>query len=82
MAQDYFYQLLMRFISNGNYNKKDLEHRINVMYAVGQLTDEQYMNLITQLNPPAPEHVDAEPMPTDVPKEQPKEGTPLEKPQA
>ena len=45
------YELLKRMISTENYEKEDMISKLNVFYAVNQLTKEQYLELMGLVNP-------------------------------
>lgn len=45
------YGLLKRMISTGNYQKEDMQNKLNVFYAVNQITEEQYLELMKIINP-------------------------------
>ena len=45
------YRTLKRAIERGNYNsKEDMAEKVSIIYANGQLTDEQYAELIQLLD--------------------------------
>lgn len=44
------YTLLKRMITTGNYEKEDMQNKLNIFYAVNQLTDEQYLELTGLIN--------------------------------
>lgn len=44
------YRTLKRCIERGNYvSKEDMAEKVSIIYANGQLTDEQYQELIAML---------------------------------
>ena len=45
------YTLLKRMITTGNYEKENMQNKLNIFYAVNQLTDEQYLELTELINP-------------------------------
>ena len=45
------YDLLKQMISTGNFPTGDLTNKLNVFFAVGQITQEQYAELMGMLNP-------------------------------
>ena len=45
------YQLLKRMIVTGNYEKDDMQNKLNVFFAVNQITEEQYLELTELINP-------------------------------
>lgn len=45
------YLLLKRMITTGNYNKEDMENKLNVFFAVNQITEEQYLELLDLITP-------------------------------
>ncbi len=45
------YELLKRMISTGNYEKKDMQNKLNIFFTVNQITQEQYLELIALINP-------------------------------
>lgn len=45
------YGLLKRMISTGNYQKEDMQNKLNVFYAVNQITEEQYLELLNMVAP-------------------------------
>ena len=47
------YELLKRMITTGNYQKEDMQNKLNVFFAVNQITQEQYLEL-TELITPKP----------------------------
>ena len=44
------YQLLKRMIVTGNYQKDDMQNKLNVFFAVNQITQEQYLELTELIN--------------------------------
>ena len=57
------YQLLKRMITTGNYEKDDMQNKLNVFFAVNQITEEQYLELTELINPKPVE--DEEPTPAE-----------------
>lgn len=47
---DMIYDLLKQMISTGNFPSGDLTNKLNVFFAVGQITQEQYAELMGMLN--------------------------------
>ena len=45
------YGLLKRMIVTGNYQKDDMQNKLNVFFAVNQITQEQYLELTELINP-------------------------------
>lgn len=45
------YTLLKRMINTGNYEKEDMENKLNIFFTVNQITQEQYLELIGLINP-------------------------------
>ena len=44
------YQLLKRMIVTGNYEKDDMQNKLNIFFAVNQITEEQYLELTNLIN--------------------------------
>ena len=44
------YTLLKRMITTGNYQKDDMQNKLNVFFAVNQITEEQYLELTELIN--------------------------------
>ena len=44
------YGLLKRMIVKGNYQKDDMQNKLNVFFAVNQITQEQYLELTELIN--------------------------------
>ena len=44
------YGLLKRMITTGNYEKDDMQNKLNVFFAVNQITQEQYLELTELIN--------------------------------
>lgn len=55
------YLLLKRMITTGNYNKEDMENKLNVFFAVNQITQEQYLELLGLIAPKKNETQDEKP---------------------
>lgn len=45
------YQLLKRMITTGNYEKDDMQNKLDVFFAVNRITEEQYLELTELINP-------------------------------
>ncbi len=45
------YELLKRMISTGNYEKEDMQNKLNIFFTVNQITQEQYLELTELINP-------------------------------
>ena len=45
------YQLLKRMITTGNYDKDDMQNKLDVFFAVNRITEEQYLELTELINP-------------------------------
>ena len=45
------YQLLKRMIITGNYEKDDIQNKLDVFFAVNRITEEQYLELTELINP-------------------------------
>ena len=52
------YTLLKRMITTGNYEKENMQNKLNIFYAVNQITDEQYLELTELINKSAEEVVE------------------------
>ncbi len=48
------YQLLKTMINSNKYNKKELADKVDVFFAMGRITQEQYIELVEELTPPKP----------------------------
>ncbi len=48
---DTIYELLKRMISTENYEKEDMQNKLNIFFTVNQITQEQYLELTTLINP-------------------------------
>ena len=44
------YQLLKRMIVTGNYEKDDMQNKLDVFFAVNRITEEQYLELTNLIN--------------------------------
>ena len=44
------YTLLKRMITTGNYEKDDMQNKLNIFFAVNQITEEQYLELTELIN--------------------------------
>ena len=44
------YTLLKRMITTGNYEKEDMQNKLNIFYLVNQITEEQYLELTELIN--------------------------------
>ena len=44
------YQLLKRMIVTGNYEKDDMQNKLDVFFAVNRITEEQYLELTELIN--------------------------------
>ncbi len=44
------YQMCVRFINAKHYTEAVITRRVNTFYAVGQLTDDQYIELMDLIN--------------------------------
>ena len=44
------YQLLKRMIVTGNYEKEDMQNKLDIFFAVNRITDEQYLELTELIN--------------------------------
>ena len=49
------YTLLKRMITTGNYEKDDMQNKLNIFFAVNQITEEQYLELTNLINSKAAE---------------------------
>ena len=45
------YQLLKRMITTGNYEKEDMQNKLDIFFAVNRITEEQYLELTELINP-------------------------------
>ena len=45
------YQLLKRMIVTGNYEKEDMQNKLDIFFAVNIITEEQYLELTELINP-------------------------------
>ena len=45
------YPLLKRMITTGNYEKDDMQNKLDVFFAVNRITEEQYLELTELINP-------------------------------
>lgn len=64
------YELLNRMITTGNYTKGDMENKLDVFFAVNRITQDQYLELVNKINPPAEKiETPKEPTETVSPKE-------------
>lgn len=45
------YTLLKRMITTGNYEKDDMQNKLDVFFAVNRITEEQYLELTELINP-------------------------------
>lgn len=68
------YHLLKTMISSNRYNKEDLANKLDVFYAMGRITQEQYLELMEAITPP----VMPLPVKEEVKEEEP---TPVKKPE-
>ena len=68
------YELLNRMITTGNYTKGDMENKLDIFFAVSRITQDQYLELVNKINPPA-EKVEPTPGATET-VNQPEETTP------
>lgn len=53
------YELLKRMITTGNYEKADMQNKLDVFFMVGRITQDQYLEL-TGLITPKPTSVQTE----------------------
>ena len=44
------YALLKRMIITGNYEKDDMQNKLDVFFAVNRITEEQYLELTNLIN--------------------------------
>ena len=44
------YVLLKRMITTGNYEKDDMQNKLDVFFAVNRITEEQYLELTELIN--------------------------------
>ena len=44
------YTLLKRMITTGNYEKEDMQNKLDVFFAVNRITEEQYLELTELIN--------------------------------
>ena len=44
------YTLLKRMITTGNYEKDDMQNKLDVFFAVNRITEEQYLELTELIN--------------------------------
>lgn len=44
------YRLLKRMITTGNYEKEDMQNKLDVFFAVNRITEEQYLELTELIN--------------------------------
>ena len=45
------YTLLKRMITTGNYEKDDMQNKLDVFFTVNRITEEQYLELTELINP-------------------------------
>ena len=45
------YTLLKRMITTGNYEKEDMQNKLDIFFAVNRITEEQYLELMELINP-------------------------------
>lgn len=45
------YELAKRMITTGNYQREDLQNKLNIYFFVNQITQEQYLELTKMINP-------------------------------
>ena len=45
------YTLLKRMITTGNYEKEDMQNKLDIFFAVNRITEEQYLELTALINP-------------------------------
>ena len=43
------YKIMKKLIQDGNRSKQELTNKADVFFAVGRLTEEQYMDIIKQI---------------------------------
>lgn len=44
------YTLLKRMITKGNYEKEDMQNKLDIFFAVNRITEEQYLELTELIN--------------------------------
>ena len=44
------YTILKRMITTGNYEKDDMQNKLDVFFAVNRITEEQYLELTNLIN--------------------------------
>ena len=44
------YTLLKRMITTGNYEKEDMQNKLDIFFAVNRITEEQYLELTNLIN--------------------------------
>ena len=44
------YPLLKRMITTGNYEKEDMQNKLDIFFAVNRITEEQYLELTELIN--------------------------------
>ena len=44
------YGLLKRMITTGNYEKEDMQNKLDIFFAVNRITEEQYLELTELIN--------------------------------
>lgn len=44
------YRLLKRMITTGNYEKEDMQNKLDIFFAVNRITEEQYLELTELIN--------------------------------
>ena len=44
------YVLLKRMITTGNYEKEDMQNKLDIFFAVNRITEEQYLELTELIN--------------------------------
>ena len=57
------YVMLKRLIQKGNYDKEDMINKLDTYYLMGRLTDDEYMELMDMVCPPAVEEPPMEDIP-------------------
>ena len=45
------YTLLKRMITTGNYEKEDMQNKLDIFLAVNRTTEEQYLKITKLINP-------------------------------
>ena len=45
------YPLLKRMIVTGNYEKDDMQNKLDIFFTVNRITEEQYLELTELINP-------------------------------